>query len=151
MIYTDLAAQQLVTDRIASLHDTAHRAHARRRTTSLRRRFAHASTLTSAVLPALAVGRSRPPVPYTDEFSAWAGRLAALVAEAGIGVAERPVARIVQLARRHGAPPGAVAVLADRGAPSVARERALGRVLVALTHVGTATESHDGARERTVA
>jgi hypothetical protein len=151
MIFTDVAAQQLVTDRIASLHETARRSHARRRATLLRRRFTQPASVASAVLPALAVSRARPPTPYTEQFSAWAGRLAAFVAEAGVGAVERPVGRVVQLARRHGAPPGAVAVLADRGAPSVARERALGIVLVALSAVGQPTGTQLEAGARTVA
>jgi hypothetical protein len=151
MIFTDVAAQQVVTDRIASLHQTARRVSARRRTTALRRTFAPTPAITSAVLPALAVSRSRPPDPGTDEFSAWAGRLAAFVAETGIGAVERPVARIVRLARRHGAPPGAVAVLADRSAPGVARERALGHVLVALADQRRRSDERDASSTRTVA
>lgn len=147
MSFTDIGFQQLVNDRIDSLRASAERVHARRRTTSMRRRFAP-RTVTSAVLPSLGVVRSRPPAAGSAEFSVWAGRLAAFVAEAGIGAAERPVGRVVPLARRHGASPGAVAVLADRSAPSVARERALGLVLVALS---PAPRRPSAAGERTVA
>ena len=62
----------------------------------------------------------------------WADAVGHLVADDGIGRHEDLVAGVVRRAWRAGAPRLLTAMLADRTLPAVVRERALGRVLVAI-------------------
>ena len=72
------------------------------------------------------------PESASDAFEAWASELGHLVADRGIETVERAVGAVCASARRRQLEPMCVDILADRGEPAVARERALGRVLTAL-------------------
>jgi len=72
------------------------------------------------------------PEPGSASFRTWASELAHDVAEHGIDSVEGAVADVCASARRRGLESTCVGILADRREPAVARERALGHVLVAL-------------------
>jgi hypothetical protein len=65
----------------------------------------------------------------TTGFRAYLVRLGEDVATHGISRFEPEVSRLIRLSGRHGLASVSVDVLADRSEPSVARERALGRVM----------------------
>ena len=155
MSYTDLSLQQLVSDRVASLHTTAERTRNTRRVMGRRllgRRIRTAgatpTTVSAGALPSQRV-TTRPPSPFTDDFATWAAAVGAAVAESGIGAIERSVGALVKQARRHGVSAATVDVLADRSASPAPRERALGVVLVALA--GTAAATPVAAADREIA
>ncbi len=60
-------------------------------------------------------------------------RLAQAVLDDGFGEHRDSIDDVVELAHRRGVRPVLVEILADHGAPTVARLRALGRVIVALS------------------
>ncbi|MCB0999768.1 MAG: hypothetical protein R2713_09725 [Ilumatobacteraceae bacterium] len=62
-------------------------------------------------------------------------QLAHLVAEHGVAAFEGDIARLVVRLRAHGLCSPLVTLLADRDAPPIARERALGHLLGRLTEV----------------
>jgi len=72
------------------------------------------------------------PEPGSAAFRTWASELAHLVAERGIAAAEGPVADVCASARRRGLESTCVGIVADRAEPGVARERALGHILMTL-------------------
>lgn len=138
MLTNDYLARKLIDDRIAALRAEADAARTvaarrpRRRWWPARRRHVDHSPADSTAYTFRRFSVARPPAPYSDEFGAWATALADEVAATGIGGVERAVAAVVRDARRHGLGHALVDVLADRSAPAPARERALGRLLVAL-------------------
>ena len=86
------------------------------------------------------------PEPGSAAFRSWASELAHHVAEHGIGSIEGPVADVCASARRRGLESTCVGILADRQEPAVARERALGHVLMTLSSWSpTATATSDVA------
>ncbi len=60
-------------------------------------------------------------------------RLAQAVLDDGFGEHRDAIDDVVELARHRGVRPVLVEILTDHGAPTVARLRALGRVIVALS------------------
>lgn len=138
------AIDQLVADRIASLHADAaavragRRAHARR---PWRRR--HARSAGRQVVEPVFLG-GRPPNLGSADFARWSGLLADHVAEHGIATAERAVAAVVRIAHRRGATTPALEVLGGRDEPRPARERALGLVLGELSRSARLTGSRPG-------
>ena len=79
------------------------------------------------------------PEPGGDAFRSWAAELAHLVAEHGIEHAERSVADVCASARRRGLDTTCVEIVADLREPAVARERALGHILMTLASWSPAT------------
>ena len=78
------------------------------------------------------------PPPGTSAFAAWAATFGDHVANDGLHGVERDVGALCRIARRHGVSATATSILADRQQPDVARQRALGLVLVALAATGAA-------------
>lgn len=128
------ALDQLVADRIASIHADAAAVRAGRQARA-RRPWRRRTTRTSSGPAAEPVFhpdisyRGRPPTVGTADFARWSDLLATHVAEHGIASAERAVAAIVRTAHRRGATTPALEVLGGRDEPVAARERALGLVL----------------------
>lgn len=73
------------------------------------------------------------------EFDQYAADVGERVAEVGIDQASTDVAALVALARERGTGAALAAIAADSSQPTVARERALGRLLVELAN------DHDAA------
>jgi len=72
--------------------------------------------------------------PTTPTVTASTGDLAVDLAALGFGAVEHEIARFVRQARTDGAAPELVAVLEDRHAPAVVRERAFARIAASLNH-----------------
>jgi hypothetical protein len=85
------------------------------------------------------------PEPGSPAFHAWASDLAHEVAEHGIDGVERAVADVCASARRRRLDATCVEIVADRREPPVARERALGHVLMSLAAWSPAMAATDAA------
>ncbi len=101
-------------------------------TTAIAQRHTGTSAAVGGHGAAGAVGTTPPPlavdVPTAGMLSAWAARIDA----DGIAAHEDLARRVVVAASRSGLCPVLVDVLADPAEPSVARERAFGRLAAAL-------------------
>ncbi|WP_116995723.1 hypothetical protein [Desertimonas flava] len=137
------ALDQLVADRIASLHADATAIRIARQARARRPWRRQLRTGRGPVAEPVFLG-GRPPTVGSPDFARWSGLLGAHVAEHGIATAERAVAAIVRIALRRGATTPALSVLGDREEPSVVRERALGMVLGELARVARRAESVSG-------
>lgn len=128
------AIDQLVADRIASIHADAAAIRTGRQARARRpwRRHPRSVVRGPVTEPVFHFGFThggRPPTVGSADFTRWSDLLGAHVAEHGIASAERAVAAIVRLARLRGANTPALDVLGGRDEPVAARERALGLVL----------------------
>ena len=81
------------------------------------------------------------PEPGSAAFRSWAADLAHAVAEDGLNAVERAVTDVCASACRRGLEATCVAIVADRAQPSVARERALGHILLTLASWSPTTAS----------
>ena len=79
----------------------------------------------------LRIGAAIPP-PGSRAFAAWASDFGQRIADEGLARCERQARTIAMLARGCRLAPESVAVVVDRTQPVVARERAIGNLLVAL-------------------
>jgi len=101
-----------------------------RRTTAMADARRH--RLTTAGRDGAGTAAAAIPEPGSEAFRAWASDLAHDVAEHGLEHLERAAAAVCASARRRSVESTCVEIVGDRGQPPVARERALGHILMTL-------------------